>query len=96
MHERTQRGTLLALRDQEGTNRYPAFQFGADGRPLPALGDVMRTLTRVVETPYTIAAWLTSTEPELDGHSPVDWLRSGRDPTAIVTQAGREAAGLSR
>jgi hypothetical protein len=96
VHERTQRGSLLALRGADGGMLYPAFQFGSSGHPLAGIAEAVRALTPVVETPYTIAAWFTSSEPELEGLTPSDWLRDGRDPEAVIEQARREAARLAR
>lgn len=96
VHERTQRGSLLALRGSDGSMLYPAFQFGSNGRPLAGVAEAVRTLTPAVETRYTIAAWFTSPEPELGGATPSGWLREGRDPAAVVEQARREAARLAR
>jgi len=96
VHERTQRGSLLALRGSDGSVLYPAFQFGPNGRPLVGIAEALRPLTPVVESAYTIAAWFTSPEPELGGATPSDWLREGRNPDAVVEQARREAARLSR
>jgi hypothetical protein len=46
-----------------------------------------------VETPYTIAAWLVSPEPELDRRAPIQLLREGRvEP--VVTAAERYADRL--
>jgi hypothetical protein len=96
VHDRTQRGSLLAVRGSDGGILYPAFQFGPNGRPLPGVPEATRTLAPVVETTYTIAAWFTSPEPELGGATPSDWLRGGGDPDAVVEQARREAARLAR
>jgi hypothetical protein len=96
VHERTQRGSLLAVRGTDGGILYPAFQFGPNGQPLPGLSEAVRTLAPVVETTYTIAAWFTSPEPELGGATPSDWLRNRGDPDAVVEQARREAARLVR
>src|SRR3954452_12151153 len=42
VHERAQRGTLLALRAQDGSVRFPLFQFDGRGRPLPGVAEAVR------------------------------------------------------
>ncbi len=83
---------LLRLELRAGTVGYPVFQF--DGRRLlPGLGDIVRILSPVVETPWTIASWLTSPQPALDGERPVDVLRGG-GVVDVAAEARRFAAAL--
>lgn len=83
---------LLRLELRAGTVGYPVFQF--DGRRLlPGLGDIVRILSPVVETPWTIASWLTSPQAALDGQRPVDVLRRG-GVAEVAAEARRFAAGL--
>jgi hypothetical protein len=85
--DRVRRGTLLAFRNEDGELVYPAFQFGPDGQPVRGIAGVVGALRDVVETPYTIAAWLVSPEAELDGSTPIDQLRRGRvKPVAEAAQ----------
>lgn len=87
-------GELLALPAGD-TVLLPAFQF-ADGEPLRGLADVLAELRPVVETPFTIASWLTGPQPELDGQTPAAWLRRGSDSVRAVIAARRFAALLVR
>ncbi len=88
---------LLVLRqpDAKGTARptYPVFQFrGHSIRP--EVGETVRLLSGVAE-PETIAAWLTSPLPELEGRTPLDALgrRSWREQASAL--ARRFAASLA-
>lgn len=85
---------LLRLDMRSGIPGYPVFQF--EGRALvPGVGEVVRLLTPVVETTWTIASWLTSPLPALDRRRPIDALRDGRRDA--VTSAARDfAATLAR
>jgi hypothetical protein len=92
IHERVQRRTLLALPASAG-QVFPLFQFTSSGQSVPGLSQVVRELAGVVETPYTIATWLVSPEPELDRRAPIQLLRDGRvEP--VVTAAARYAERL--
>ncbi len=84
------RGRLLALEVGRGRKRYPAFQFGEDGRPHGDLVPILALFAPVVETPYTIASWLVSPNPLLENETPVAWMRSGR-PSARLQEAARRA-----
>lgn len=67
---------LLRLTERSGTVVYPAFQF--DGhRLLDGISEVVSVMAPVVASRWTIASWLTSPQPALDGDRPVDRLRSG-------------------
>jgi hypothetical protein len=94
VNDRARRGTLLALRTEAGEVVYPAFQFGPGGQPLRGISDVIGALKDVVETPYTIAAWLVSPEAELDGSTPIEQLRLGRRD--VVADVARDYAARLR
>lgn len=96
VHERTKRGTLLALRDGDGRSRFPAFQFGPGGKPLPGLGSIVEVLRPVVTSPYTIASWFVTESTELGGKAPAQWLREGGEPGAALRAARRYAARLAQ
>jgi hypothetical protein len=68
------------------TDRYPAFQFGDDGKPLPIIADVIRTLGD--RSSWALALWLVSHSGWLDGERPVDLLTSRPD---AVLEAARRA-----
>lgn len=80
-------GTLHALRVGR-TLRFPRFQFGADGRPLPGLAAVLAAAPK--EWPAAqLAAFMGTAQPELamgsgEASSPADWLSAGGDPQAVI------------
>jgi hypothetical protein len=90
----SKRRGLLALTVGSGRVVYPAFQF-VGGSPLPGLGDVLARLPESVVSRWTVASWLVSAEPELDGQRPVDVLRAGL-VGAVTGSAERWAAQLGR
>jgi hypothetical protein len=78
---------------RSGAIGYPAFQF--DGRQqVPGLGAIVEVLLPAVETSWTIASWLTTPQPDLDGNRPLDLLRRG-NPIDAYAAARRFANGLS-
>ncbi len=68
--------------------RYPAFQFDAEGRPLP----IMRELLQAAEglRGWGLALWLTAPNGFLDGDRPLDLLREA--PERIIEAVRREIA----
>lgn len=79
---------LLRLPQRSGEIVYPAFQF--DGhRLLDGISEVVAAMRPAVATTWTIASWLTSPQPSLDGDRPLARLRA-RDPDPVV-EAARSA-----
>lgn len=79
---------LLRLQTRDGVNIYPVFQF--QGRhPKSVVGDVVEAFVGALE-PLTIAAWLSSAKPELDGLRPIDAIDGGA--TEHVVALARRAA----
>lgn len=87
-----QRRDLLAIRAGNGATVYPIFQF-AGRRTLPGMREVLAALEEVAQ-PLTIASWLTTAHPDLDGRTPAAALRDG-DADAVVRAARALAAGLA-
>jgi hypothetical protein len=59
----------------------------------PGLSRVVSELGGVVETPYTIATWLVTPEPDLHGKAPIQLLCDGC-VDSVVTAAARYADRL--
>jgi hypothetical protein len=81
-------GELLGVRRPDGQVVYPAWQFGRDGRPLPALRRLVIAARakgiadeRLVEL-LSLRAGLTG------DHRLIDALRAGREDEVIRTIAG--------
>ncbi|MFL6200443.1 MAG: hypothetical protein ACJ76J_14795 [Thermoanaerobaculia bacterium] len=93
--DRRERHTLLALKTSDGTLVYPTFQFGDHSEILAGLPEILQCFrakrgdNRVDD--WTLAGWLVSKLRPLEGRSPVEWLRLGRDPEPVLVLA-REAA----
>lgn len=92
----TRRRHLLALPSSGGQLVYPAFQFGRDGRPYPALPAILAEFTKAMVQPYTLASWLKSPQRLLEGKSPAAWLEAGGDQALVIEAARRTAARLRR
>ncbi len=88
-------GTLLAVRVGRGL-RFPAFQFDAQGRPLPGLPAVLAA-TPPSWPPAQLAAFMTTPQPELAmrddrPQTPATWLAAGGDPAAVTALLGPDWA----
>lgn len=66
----------------QGQDRFPAFQFDADGKPLPLIKRVLEVLP-ANRTPWQTAFWFVSSNSWLGGPAPRELL----DDTAAVLEA---------
>lgn len=74
VHQRRQRGTLLAIRAPNGQWLYPALQF----EPLDLASEIGRVLSAFrLSEPWTKLSVLLSGAPSLGGKRPIDALREG-------------------
>jgi hypothetical protein len=87
---------LIGLRDSSGRRRFPIFQFRDDGRPLDSLVAAYWTVTSGAASDWTAASWCVAPDDALDGRSPVQWAREGRDPERLASIAAQDAARLAR
>jgi hypothetical protein len=84
VHQRRQRGTLLAVRTAHGQWVYPAFQF----EPPQLANEIGPILTAFrVSEPWTKLSVLLSSAPSLGGRRPVDALREGDVEGAVEAVA---------
>lgn len=90
----SKRRGLLALTTGSGRVVYPCFQF-VDGRPVEGLGEVLKALPPDLVSRWTVASWLVTAQPELDGQRPVDVLAEGH-AEPVVRAARRWASALAR
>jgi hypothetical protein len=67
------------------TRYFPAFEFDAEGRPLPVVSAVVRLFGK---GGWETALWFTSSNGWLNGGRPVDVLP--RDPDAVIEAADQE------
>jgi len=84
-----QEGKVFAVSDQS-TDRYPLFQFGSDGKPLPVMEEILRLFAG--ENGWTIALWFAASTDWLSEDSPAD--RVGRDAAAVLEAARRSVEAL--
>ncbi len=85
---------LLRLEMRDGSVGYPVFQFDGD-RILPGISNVVRALSPVAATTWTVASWLTSPSSDLDGRTPLERLRRG-EVSDVAVVADRLAAAWAR
>ncbi len=90
--DRRERHTLLALKTAEGTLVYPTFQFDDHNEVLAGLPEVLQCFRGSGIDDWTLAGWLVSKFRTLDGRSPVDWLRLGREPEPVLRLARAAAS----
>jgi len=83
---------IFGVRHHDGVY-YPGFQFGDDGRPLPAVRDVLQALSSNGLTDWETALWFAAPTSSLGDRRPVDLL--DEDPEAVVEAARREVAPVS-
>ena len=85
---------LLRLTMRSGRVGYPLFQFKGR-RQIGGLGPIVRVLSPVAATEWTIASWLTSPNSDLGGDTPIEALRTQQSPEPASRAARRFAAALS-
>ena len=95
LNGRVSRHTLLGIPSDDGASVFPAFQFTNPDDPkspvLPAVKDVIDTLSAAAASPMTIALWFTGEDDMLDGQAAHDWLRSGGDTRQVIASARNDA-----
>lgn len=89
--DRVKRRTLLGLKTSDGRWVYPVVQFARRNEVVEGLADVLQSFDPGQVDDWTVAGWLASDTPSLDGLSPLVWLREGRDPATVLALA-RDAA----
>ena len=89
-------GQLLALETKGHAKLYPAFQFTSRGKPYKDLASLLDLFAGAAESPYTVASWMVSPNPVLEGQSPIAWMRSGRALAPLHEAARRSAGRLAR
>jgi hypothetical protein len=77
--------------DVDGAQRFPGFQFGANGRPQPVIAQVLAAVGERL-TGWELALWFTGSNDWLGGERPVDVLDS--DPELVVEAAAHLAAEI--
>ncbi len=83
------RRAIYGLWDGANAYLYPAFQFAADGKPLPAA----ERLANALVTAAPAAAWWFYPNKDLDGLSPADAFPN--DPDQVIALATQEALDVN-
>jgi hypothetical protein len=83
---------ILSCPTQDDGDVYPAWQFDAEGRSLPGLGDTIRALSASTDDPWQIAIWFSSPSSYLGDKSPREWLRQELDAEVVLDLAVKSAA----
>lgn len=90
-------GRVLALRDEGGRVRYPAWQFDPnEGRSRSLVADLIELFRAADLSDWTIAAFCVSGQPELAGKAPVGAWRGEGSRESIVQAARRAVHELTR
>ena len=82
VNQKRKSGEVLALGGATRGLRYPKWQVTPDGRPLPGLADLFRTLGG---DPWTVYRFLLQRHGELDGETALDALKQNRVEQALAT-----------
>ncbi|MHB8295385.1 MAG: hypothetical protein ACYDH5_12320 [Acidimicrobiales bacterium] len=73
----------------------PEFQFRSQGGTYPTLTDALQVLRGARMRPKTLASWFHSSQPELDGKTPLEWLRQHRSREVLLSAARHTAGALA-
>jgi hypothetical protein len=87
VHQKRRRGELLGIEGAKRGVRFPAWQLGVDGLPLPALPHLHAAL----DTPWAVFRFLTQRHPELGmstGLAAVSNPRRAPDALALASSVG--------
>ena len=92
---RYRRGTLLGV-EQAGRIAFPAWQFDTSGRAYPAIAHVIRAFrAEGINDPWVIVSWFATPQDDLDGSTPLDWMRNNRPELALDRAAAQTAYRLA-
>lgn len=96
LRKRVLSGSVLALRDDADLIRYPHWQFdAANSAPFGAVKKLNEIFGEAGLDAWTLAAFATAPQPELDGRAPVD-VFGDADLEPLFLSARRTVADLTR
>lgn len=96
LRKRVLSGSVLALRDGADLIRYPRWQFdAANGAPFAVIKKLNRIFGEAGLDPWTLAAFATAPQPELDDRTPVEAFGDA-DLEPLLLAARRTVADLTR
>jgi hypothetical protein len=85
---------LIGLRQRSGRRRYPLFQFD-DGRPVTPIVQAFYTVNEGLDD-WSAASWCVHPDRGLDGTSPLQWAKAGKDRERLARVARQDAARFAR
>lgn len=94
VNDLAKRQRLLGLPTSSGRLLYPAFQFKS-GRPVQGLPEVLAALQASGMSPWTLASWLVTKQPELGEKCPIDHLRRAGADELLLSATRRTARRLA-
>lgn len=88
VNARVMEGSILCLTTSDNVRVYPAAQFSA--------GDVDQALVAALvalrDAPrWSLAVWLSTSNPDLGGVAPLEWAKTGRPAGVLLAAAQRTA-----
>jgi hypothetical protein len=96
LRKRVLSGSVIALRDDADLIRYPRWQFdAANSAPFGAIKKLNEIFGEAGLDPWTLAAFATAPQPELDDRAPVDAFADA-DLEPLLLAARRSVADLTR
>jgi hypothetical protein len=96
LRKRVLSGSVLALRDDADLIRYPRWQFDtANSAPFGAVKKLNEIFGEAGLDPWTLAAFATAPQPELEDRAPVDAFGDA-DFEPLLLAARRTVADLAR
>jgi hypothetical protein len=96
LRKRVASGSVIALRDDADLIRYPRWQFDApNSAPFPAIRKLNEIFAEAGLDPWTLAAFATAPQPELDDRTPIDAFADA-DLEPLLLAARRTVADLKR
>lgn len=96
LRKRVLSGSVLALRDDADLIRYPRWQFDPDNStPFGAIKKLNAIFVEAGLDPWTLAAFATAPQPELDDRTPAEAF-ADTDLEPLLLAARRTVADLTR
>jgi hypothetical protein len=98
LHGRRTRWAIIGVPTDDHTDPivYPARQFSdlRHATVWPGVQQAAQLLAAGIDDPLTIAVWLDSANPDLDGHTAYDWFAAGGELERVAASAQRDARRL--
>jgi hypothetical protein len=86
---------LIGPQDSAGRRQFPLFQFEG-AQPLDALVSAFWTVADGALSEWTAASWCVAPDEALEGMSPVEWARVGKNQEHLLAVARHDSARLAR